>query len=29
MLSDTLEPYKSWGNGSAKCASPIGFFLHE
>jgi ADP-ribosylglycohydrolase len=26
MLSDTREPYKSWGNGSAKRASPIGFF---
>ncbi len=26
MLSDTLEPYKSWGNGSIKYAAPIGFY---
>lgn len=25
MLSDSLEPYKSWGNGSAVRTSPVGF----
>ena len=29
MLSDTLEPYKSWGNGCAMRTSPIGFLLDD
>jgi ADP-ribosylglycohydrolase len=29
MLSDSLEPYKSWGNGCAMRTSPIGFFCTD
>ena len=29
MLSDSLEPYKSWGNGCAMRTSPIGFLLDD
>jgi len=29
VLSDSREPYNSWGNGSAMRTSPIGFFYHE
>jgi ADP-ribosylglycohydrolase len=29
MLSDTTEPYRSWGNGCAARTGPIGFFFDE
>ena len=29
MLSDSLEPYKSWGNGCAMRTSPIGFLYDD
>ena len=29
MHSDSLEPYYSWGNGSAMRTSPIGFFYED
>ena len=29
MLSDDLEPYKSWGNGSAMRTSPIGLLCQD
>jgi len=29
VLSDSREPYNSWGNGSAMRTSPIGFFYNE
>jgi ADP-ribosylglycohydrolase len=29
MQSDTLKPYKSWGNGCAMRTSPIGFLLND
>ena len=28
-LSNSREPYNSWGNGSAMRTSPIGFFYHK
>jgi ADP-ribosylglycohydrolase len=27
MLSDSMEPYKSWGNGAAMRTSPVGFLM--
>lgn len=29
VLSDSLEPYNSWGNGSAMRTSPIGFWMER
>ncbi|MDK2979675.1 MAG: hypothetical protein PWQ55_22 [Chloroflexota bacterium] len=29
MLSDSLQPYKSWGNGCAMRTSPVGFLMDD
>jgi len=29
VISDSLEPYNSWGNGSAMRTSPIGFLMNR